>query len=104
MDLLTGWGTVNLSWEGNAILTTIISVLRLTVSPGRLSPDMVAPGTGVFPQISVRRRQIGLGLPHGEVGGLPSAALLHHLVVVLGLEPDHQYIIIIKTTLREGVI
>ena len=61
---------------------------------------MVAPSAGVFPQISVRWRQVGLRIPHGEVGVLPGAALLHHLVVVLGLEPDHQYTIIIQTTLK----
>ena len=48
---------------------------------------MVPPGASVFPEVSVGGRQVGLRLPHGQVGRLAGVALLQHLGVVLGLEP-----------------
>ena len=71
--------------------SVIVLDYLLTVCPGRLGPDVVPPGAGVFPEVSVRRRQVGLRLTHGQVGVLPGIGLLHHLAVVLGLEPDHHH-------------
>ena len=60
-----------------------------TVCAGGLGPDVVAAGAGVLPQVALGGRQEGLGLAHRQVRGLPAGELVHHLRVVLRLEPGH---------------
>ena len=50
---------------------------------------MVAPCPRVLPEELVWRGEVGLSLPHGEVGHLPRVPLIPHSGVELGLEPGH---------------